>query len=93
MAHLLPFMLRELADYKRAGPSCRRRSCGLRIIEPKSDAPPDWLDLDVPDDRFIAETRPVSVWEHRDVVMTDWRDGSFIFEQRGVEFPGFAGPR
>ncbi|WRZ95620.1 hypothetical protein OHB54_45450 [Streptomyces sp. NBC_01007] len=51
MAHLLPVMLRELADHKRAGPSCRRRSCGLRIIEPKSDALPDWLDLDVPDDR------------------------------------------
>ncbi|MFC4035084.1 vitamin B12-dependent ribonucleotide reductase [Streptomyces polygonati] len=29
------------------------------------------------------------VWEHRDVVMTNWRDGSINFEQRGVEFPGF----
>ncbi|MFI0899750.1 vitamin B12-dependent ribonucleotide reductase [Streptomyces sp. NPDC020983] len=28
-------------------------------------------------------------WEHRDVVMTNWRDGSINFEQRGVEFPGF----
>ena len=27
------------------------------------------------------------VWEHRDVVMTNWRDGSINFEQRGVEFP------
>ena len=26
-------------------------------------------------------------WEHRDVVMTNWRDGSVNFEQRGVEFP------
>ncbi|MFC6079986.1 vitamin B12-dependent ribonucleotide reductase [Sphaerisporangium aureirubrum] len=26
-------------------------------------------------------------WEHRDVVMTNWRDGSINFEQRGVEFP------
>jgi ribonucleoside-diphosphate reductase alpha chain len=28
-------------------------------------------------------------WERRDVVMTDWRDGSINFEQRGVEFPRF----
>ncbi|WP_236788660.1 vitamin B12-dependent ribonucleotide reductase [Amycolatopsis sp. GM8] len=28
-------------------------------------------------------------WEQRDVVMTNWRDGSINFEQRGVEFPGF----
>src|SRR4051794_24769469 len=28
-------------------------------------------------------------WEHRDVVMTNWRDGSVNFEQRGVEFPEF----
>ncbi|NUR00761.1 MAG: vitamin B12-dependent ribonucleotide reductase [Streptomyces sp.] len=29
------------------------------------------------------------VWEHRDVVMTNWRDGSINFEQRGVAFPDF----
>ncbi|HUR73194.1 MAG TPA: vitamin B12-dependent ribonucleotide reductase [Sporichthya sp.] len=28
-------------------------------------------------------------WERRDVVMTNWRDGSVIFEQKGVEFPSF----
>ncbi len=28
-------------------------------------------------------------WETRDVVMTNWRDGSVNFEQRGVEFPEF----
>ena len=28
-------------------------------------------------------------WETRDVVMTNWRDGSVNFEQRGVEFPVF----
>jgi ribonucleoside-diphosphate reductase alpha chain len=28
-------------------------------------------------------------WERRDVVMTNWRDGSVNFEQRGVEFPTF----
>ncbi|EFL03017.1 ribonucleoside-diphosphate reductase, adenosylcobalamin-dependent [Streptomyces sp. SPB78] len=28
-------------------------------------------------------------WELRDVVMTNWRDGSINFEQRGVEFPDF----
>src|SRR5689334_18523441 len=26
-------------------------------------------------------------WEQRDVVMTNWRDGTVNFEQRGVEFP------
>jgi len=29
------------------------------------------------------------MWERRDVVMTNWRDGSVNFEQRGVEFPEF----
>jgi ribonucleoside-diphosphate reductase alpha chain len=28
-------------------------------------------------------------WERRDIVMTNWRDGSINFEQRGVEFPDF----
>ncbi|MDQ1703833.1 MAG: ribonucleoside-diphosphate reductase alpha chain [Frankiaceae bacterium] len=28
-------------------------------------------------------------WERRDVVMTNWRDGSVNFDQRGVEFPAF----
>jgi ribonucleoside-diphosphate reductase alpha chain len=28
-------------------------------------------------------------WELRDVVMTNWRDGTVNFEQRGVEFPDF----
>jgi ribonucleoside-diphosphate reductase alpha chain len=28
-------------------------------------------------------------WERRDVVMTNWRDGSVNFEQHAVEFPGF----
>jgi len=28
-------------------------------------------------------------WQRRDVVMTNWRDGSINFEQRGVEFPEF----
>ena len=28
-------------------------------------------------------------WERRDVVMTNWRDGSVNFEQQGVEFPEF----
>ena len=28
-------------------------------------------------------------WQRRDVVMTNWRDGSVNFEQRGVEFPDF----
>ncbi len=28
-------------------------------------------------------------WERRDVMMTNWRDGSVNFEQHGVEFPDF----
>jgi ribonucleoside-diphosphate reductase alpha chain len=28
-------------------------------------------------------------WERRDVILTNWRDGSVNFEQRGVEFPDF----
>jgi ribonucleoside-diphosphate reductase alpha chain len=28
-------------------------------------------------------------WQRRDVVMTNWRDGTVNFEQRGVEFPEF----
>ena len=28
-------------------------------------------------------------WERRDVIMTNWRDGSVIFEQKDVEFPDF----
>ncbi len=36
-----------------------------------------------------AGTHPYDevTWERRDVVMTNWRDGSVNFEQRGVEFP------
>src|SRR3712207_5837348 len=26
-------------------------------------------------------------WEHRDAVISNWRDGSIAFEQRDVEFP------
>jgi ribonucleoside-diphosphate reductase alpha chain len=26
-------------------------------------------------------------WERRDAVITNWRDGTVAFEQRGVEFP------
>ena len=38
-----------------------------------------------------AGTHPYdeATWTRRDVVMTNWRDGSVTFEQRGVEFPDF----
>ena len=38
-----------------------------------------------------AGTHPYDevTWERRDVVMTNWRDGTVNFEQRGVEFPDF----
>ncbi len=29
------------------------------------------------------------LWQQRDIVLTNWRDGSVNFEQRGVEFPDF----
>lgn len=85
MAHVLPVVLRELDELKRAGriDSLReaarkadRRLKGLRDngdvsvgakvegdvwavfehIEPRADGLPSWLELDVPDDRFIAST-------------------------------------
>jgi ribonucleoside-diphosphate reductase alpha chain len=31
-------------------------------------------------------------WTRQDVVLTNWRDGSINFEQRGVEFPDFWSP-
>jgi ribonucleoside-diphosphate reductase alpha chain len=31
-------------------------------------------------------------WVRRDVVLTNWRDGSINFEQRGVEYPDFWQP-
>ncbi|MEO6958174.1 MAG: vitamin B12-dependent ribonucleotide reductase, partial [Antricoccus sp.] len=38
-----------------------------------------------------ADTHPFDevTWQRRDVLMTNWRDGSVNFEQRGVEFPDF----
>jgi rRNA-processing protein FCF1 len=85
MAHLLPVVLREIDDLKRAGRTqdlrdaaqrADRRLKGLRTngdvragvrvagevyatfehIEPKGDALPSWLDLTVPDDRFVASS-------------------------------------
>jgi ribonucleoside-diphosphate reductase alpha chain len=40
--------------------------------------------------RFTTEgTHPYDqlTWEHRDAVISNWRDGSIAFEQRDVEFP------
>src|SRR5512132_1484276 len=40
--------------------------------------------------RFTTEgTHPYDqlTWEHRDAVITNWRDGTVAFEQRDVEFP------
>lgn len=85
MAHLLPVVLGELDDLKRAGRTqdlrdaaqrADRRLKGLRTngdvragarvagevyvvfehIEPRNDWLPSWLDLSVPDDRFVAST-------------------------------------
>ncbi len=38
-----------------------------------------------------AGTHPYDevTWERRDVVITNWRDGTVNFEQRGVQFPDF----
>lgn len=84
IAHLLPVVLREIDDLKRAGRhealrnqarAAERRLKGLRAnsgdvtvgvrvagevhavfdsVEPRSDRLPSWLDLSVPDDRFVA---------------------------------------
>jgi hypothetical protein len=85
MARLLPVVLREIDDLKRAGRTqdlrdaaqrADRRLKGLRTngdvragvrvsddvyavfehIEPKGDRLPSWLDLTVPDDRFVASS-------------------------------------
>jgi len=85
MAHLLPVVLREIDDLKRAGrtPDLRdaaqradRRLKGLRTngdirvgvrvagdvyvvfehVEPNRNRLPSWLDLTVPDDRFVASS-------------------------------------
>ncbi|KPI33409.1 hypothetical protein OV450_6606 [Actinobacteria bacterium OV450] len=85
MVHLMPAVLRELDDTKRAGrnPELReaakkadRRLKGMRTngdmrlgvrvagdvhatfehIESKGEGLPNWLDLDVPDDRLLAST-------------------------------------
>jgi ribonucleoside-diphosphate reductase alpha chain len=40
--------------------------------------------------RFTTEgTHPYDqlTWEHRDAVITNWRDGTIAFEQRDIEFP------
>lgn len=84
-AHVLPVVLRELDDLKRAGRNedlraaakrADRRLKGLRDngdvsvgakvsgdiwavfehVDPRADGLPSWLDLDVPDDRFVAST-------------------------------------
>lgn len=83
MVHLLPVVLREIDDLKRAGRTeelrqaahrADRRLKGLRSngdvragvrvagevhvvfehVEPRGDRLPTWLDLSVPDDRFVA---------------------------------------
>jgi hypothetical protein len=85
MTHLLPVVLREIDDQKRAGRTqdvrdaarrADRRLKGLRTngdvlagvrvagdvwakfehIEPNNDRLPSWLDLTVPDDRFVASS-------------------------------------
>ncbi|GAA1799992.1 hypothetical protein HC028_16715 [Planosporangium flavigriseum] len=85
MVHVLPVVLREIDDLKRAGrtPELReaakradRRLKSLRVngdiqagvrvagdvyavfehIEPRDDRLPSWLDLTVPDDRFVASS-------------------------------------
>lgn len=81
--HLLPVVLRELDDHKRAGRNQDLRdaakradrrlkglrnngdvrqgvtvasqvSCVFEHIAPRAEGLPSWLDLDVPDDRFVA---------------------------------------
>lgn len=69
----------ETAD--RLSPSRNRRTAGK--------APARGKGLKVKRVFTTAGVHPYDevVWERRDVVMTNWRDGSINFEQRGVEFP------
>ncbi|MFQ1003984.1 vitamin B12-dependent ribonucleotide reductase [Modestobacter sp. SSW1-42] len=69
----------ETAD--RLSPSRNRRTAGKAPVRGKG--------LKVKRVFTTAGVHPYDevVWERRDVVMTNWRDGSINFEQRGVEFP------
>jgi ribonucleoside-diphosphate reductase alpha chain len=73
--------LTETAD--RLSPSRNRRAGG------SGKAPTRGKGLKVKRVFTTAGVHPYDevVWERRDVVMTNWRDGSINFEQRGVEFP------
>ena len=72
----------ELAPSSAAQPSAESPAAGLRFSA---------NGLAVERVFSTAGTHPYAevTWERRDVVMTNWRDGSVNFEQRGVEFPDF----
>jgi ribonucleoside-diphosphate reductase alpha chain len=65
----------KAADRPGDGPTAQRKGGGL-VIERVYTTPG-------------AHPYSEVTWERRDVVMTNWRDGTVNFEQRGVEFPDF----
>src|ERR1700678_777909 len=75
-----------------AGPGRGRRMTETASNEAKgARKPAKRAGLKMPRIHTTAGVHPYDqiTWERRDVVMTNWRDGSINFEQRGVEFPDF----
>ncbi|HVU74940.1 MAG TPA: vitamin B12-dependent ribonucleotide reductase [Mycobacteriales bacterium] len=64
---------------------------GVEVAPPTRAIVPPAQRLKVPRVYTVEGVHPYDAvtWERRDIVMTNWRDGSINFEQRGVEFPDF----
>ena len=67
------------------------RAAGADAATSAEAASPGRSGLSIPRVYTTAGRHPYDevAWESRDVVMTNWRDGTVNFEQRGVEFPEF----
>ncbi|HKC26900.1 MAG TPA: vitamin B12-dependent ribonucleotide reductase, partial [Jatrophihabitans sp.] len=77
------------ADVTRSADSARADAAARKASSGKQAHPAKGLRVDrVYTTAGVHPYDEVS-WERRDVVMTNWRDGSINFEQRGVEFPDF----
>ena len=74
----------------RKGKSCRRTT-GVRAGDGQPARRPKRRGLTMTRIYTTPGVHPYDqvTWERRDVIMTNWRDGSVNFEQHGVEFPDF----
>jgi ribonucleoside-diphosphate reductase alpha chain len=81
----------EAADKTHTTAGARGESASGASVASVPDAVFAANGLVVPRLYSTAGVHPYSevTWERRDVVMTNWRDGTINFEQRGVEFPDF----